>query len=210
MKPLDPLRLMQHHDGELPPEESAEVERLLSGDPQQRAALAGLEQLGDFLRRFADERGSSADDLVSTVMARLDDEIAPASRRVTRSGVSSRPRRVPTWVWGAAGALAAAAAVALLLPFFAPNGPAYSTGPTAVSAPLRLAAASARSNWPPVGVSTDPVRGPDRGPDVSIETVDFGQRNGTIFMVSSGEGATTPVIWVADSASSNGDRVKPL
>ncbi|MBN2196223.1 MAG: hypothetical protein JW751_25645 [Polyangiaceae bacterium] len=205
MRPLDPLRLMQHYDGELSSEESAEVERLLVGDPEGRDAFAGLQQLGEFLREFADERAASADDVASSVMAHLDFELGPASRsRVVRGRSSRRASRIRSWVWGATGGLAAAAAMALLFAYLAPTRTAPSAGPAAAS--WRAANASARPSW----AAPDPVRRAEPGPDVSIETVDFGQRNGTIFMVSSGEGATTPVIWVTDPTGRDGDPARPL
>jgi anti-sigma factor RsiW len=200
---------MQHHDGELSPREAAEVEELLAGDPVAREALAGLDQLGDFVRRFAEERSSGADDLAAAVMERLDEEPVRASgwhpRPPDVGWVGGRRR----WLWGAAGGLAAAAAITLVLS-------ARSSGDAGANA-VRLAAlgSAARSATAVThpGPGAGPVAFPPRDlaePGVSIEAVDFGTRNGTIFMVPAGGEATTPVVWVVDQPSASGGEARPL
>ena len=46
-------------------------------------------------------------------------------------------------------------------------------------------------------------------PGASIESVDFGTRNGTVFMVSAGENAI-PVVWLVDEPALGGERSKLL
>ena len=46
-------------------------------------------------------------------------------------------------------------------------------------------------------------------PAVAIEVVDFGSRNGTIFLVPSGE-ENTPVVWLVDEPTQSGDTMGPL
>ncbi len=206
MRRVDPLRLMLLHDGELPEGETAELQHLLAGDPDARAALDGLDQLGDFLRRYADERSAGVGDLASEVMARLDEEPSRVSgwrqHRPARFGGGGR-----RWVWGAVGALAAAAALTLL---FAAR---RSGAPEVEAARLAALASAARS----AALQPGPARGvlaaaprDTSEPGVSIEAVDFGPRNGTIFMVPAGGEATTPVVWVVDPPAASGAEARPL
>jgi hypothetical protein len=48
---------------------------------------------------------------------------------------------------------------------------------------------------------------PDTG--ASIEAVDFGAQNGTIFMVATGP-QVTPVVWLVDESAGSGGKMKPL
>ncbi|HOU91228.1 MAG TPA: hypothetical protein PLU22_09295 [Polyangiaceae bacterium] len=205
MRRVEPLRLMQLHDGELPKVEAAELARLLAGDPDARAALAGLDQLGDFLRRYADERSAGVGDLASDVMARLDEDPARVSGwRQHRPARLTGGRR---WVWGAAGALAAAAALTLLFVARRPGAPAADAARLAA---LGSAARSAAAQPGPArGVLAAAPREPSE-PGVSIEAVDFGPRNGTIFMVPVGGEATTPVVWVVDPPATSGGEARSL
>ncbi len=209
MTRLDPLRLMQHHDGELSPGEAAEVEELLAADPVARSELAGLDQLGDFLRRFAEQRSAGVDDLAADVMKRLDEEPIQASTWRQRSPDPVRVEGGRRWLWGLAGGLAAAAAIPLVLLARGSSG----TGAAAIRlAAMGSAARSATPTAPPAPASRPVAALPGdlAEPGVSIEAVDFGQRNGTIFMVPAGGEATTPVVWVVDQPTAIEGETRPL
>lgn len=184
MNPIDRMRLMQLHDGELSAAEAATLERALADDPVASAELEGLAQLGGFLRQFGELQGEAAGDLTAAVMERLE-------REGPRSAVSSRrpsalgPRVPWRGIAAVVGGLAFAATVAMLW------------SPAAV-APVREPVAVASLPLLPAGPTVSSPTALEPGPEVTIEAVDFGTGNGTIFMVSSGEAGVTPVVWVMD------------
>lgn len=163
--------LMQFHDGELSAEEAAQVRELLEREPQARAKLRGLAQTGDLVRLWADER-SAGFDVADAVMVRLD---APAR---------ARSRVIELWL-PAVAAVALAAAVALIV--FGRGAPTRPSVPGTALTPPSQQGTLAR---------IEPAL-PKREPAVAIESVDFGDQPGTIFMVGEGSGET-PVIWLTD------------
>ncbi len=209
MTRLAPLRLMQYHDGELSAGEAAEVEALLAGDPVARSELAGLDQLGDFLRCFAEQGSAGVDDLAADVMQRLDEEPSQDSTRRQRFPAPARVEGGRRWLWGLAGGLAAAAAIPLVL---LARGSSDTDAAAVRLAALGSAASSATPAASP-GPGAGPVAALPRDlaePGVSIEAVDFGPRNGTIFMVPAGGEATTPVVWVVDQPTAIEGETRPL
>jgi len=201
---------MQHHDGELSPREAAEMEELLHRHPVARAELAGLAQLGDFLRCLAEQRSAGADDLAATVMRRLDTEPVQVFGLHPRPPPAAQSAPGRRWVWAAVGGLAAAAAIPLLL--FARSAGNARVGAARLAAAPGSAARSATAATHPApgeGPLASAPRNPAE-PGVSIEAVDFGQRNGTIFMVPAGGEATTPVVWVVDQPVTSGGETRPL
>jgi negative regulator of sigma E activity len=128
---IDQHKLMQYFDGELDDEQAAEVEALLENDVEARRVLEGIDQVGAVLRGVMLEQARPPEDLTERVMARVSAEQRPRRAWV---GLRERPavrRGVPI----ALGALAAAAALALVFERANPPAPRISTPapPTAAS-----------------------------------------------------------------------------
>jgi hypothetical protein len=98
-------------------------------------------------------------------------------------------------------AFAAAAAAAFFLQSHPPQPivRASESATVSVSVPSESAAPTEES----VAAEEEPETG------ASIESVDFGAQNGTIFMVASGP-QVTPVVWLVDESARTGGRMKPL
>lgn len=188
-----PLELMQLYDGELPPDDAARVGAWLEAHPDDHAMLEGLEQLSSVLREVLDP---PRHDLTEAVMARI--EAHPPAEVPTSRRVAARrtPAAVTVLAASASGLLLAAA---VLLWVF---GPSKRSGIELVATPSAPVVSVAAV------VSRPAAREPE--PGASIEAVDFGARNGTIFMVSSGDGPATPVVWLVDEPPVSDGRVEPL
>ena len=186
----DHTRLMRYYDGELDAEEAAELEAELASAPEAREVLAGLEQLSEFVRK--DAAAASAPDLSAAIM----EQVAREPRRERRAEPVPAGWRVI--VPAAAAVLALAASVALVNEISrTPAAPApvvQHSPPPVASLPLEAVAASS------VVIERDAV---------AIETVDFGARRGTIFVMQEGEGST-PVVWLMDEPTPPGARMEPL
>lgn len=186
----DHVRLMRYYDGELDADETAELEAELARNPEAQAVLAGLEQLSGFVRRAAAEQ--PAIDVTDVIMAR----VASEPRRERR--IEPTPARWRTIVPAAAAVLALAASVALVNEF--------SRTP---AAPARVVQRSPAPVAPPPESEVLPPTVVAEREAVSIETVDFGAREGTIFVVQEGEGST-PVVWLMDEPTPGGARMERL
>lgn len=193
--PIDDLDLMRLHDGELPPDEAASVEAYLRADPQALATLERFERVGELVRELADKRGAGGTTIADSVMASIERDRAarptmPAWRRIAPIG---------------AAVLAMAAAAALVVRANAPHERPASR----VVAVAHLPAAQpvpASASVPPGAVAPEAE---EAVPSVAIESVDFGARDGTIFMVQNGE-SETPVVWLMDDSAVPGGRIEPL
>jgi anti-sigma factor RsiW len=190
-------QLMRYYDGELSDEEAAEVEAALENDPDAQRVFEGLEQLSAFVRKHGDEQ--VLPDLTDAIMGR----IAREERKE-----SARPAEVVRGPWStilpaAAAVLALAAGVALVNELS--NKPGTTT--PVVQQP------SSTSEEPVAPVSSEePAEEQVLAADthaVAIETVDFGAREGTIFVMQEGEGST-PVVWLMDEPAPAGGRMEPL
>jgi len=189
--------LQRYHDGELEPREAALVQRALSESPEARAYLRELEALGDAVRAFADSHVPEGLDLAGPILERIGREgegVAPPHA----TGPRGRWLRLapPLGL-----VLAAAAAVLVYLrvpPEVRPPAPGASA-----------AASGAAQGAEEIAVVEAPAVVEDEEPGAAIEAVDFGNQNGTIFMVASGMQAT-PVVWLVDEGEPSGDRMKPL
>jgi anti-sigma factor RsiW len=204
---------MRYLDGESDAAEVAEVERWLESSAEARALAAELLQVGDVVRSIATDRGAPGADVADLVMARIEDGNAGAKLRVVGAAGAGQPRRAQgrtRALFGLVPALglavaAAAAAVLFLRPAARPTPvavqePAGSVAATLEAAPGEAAASSA----PEPSIANEPA---EEG--ASIEEVDFGAGNGTIFMVPAGP-EVTPVVWLMDDAPPSGRRMKPL
>lgn len=195
------LELMKLHDGEASEEEARALEEALSAD--DRAVLGGLEQVGDFVRAHSAAGASPADSIADSVMAALERE--PGSPEATPrkvepklevvKGGGSRGRAA---AWGAGVALALAAAGVLWL---------RSAEEPAPRAPVAQAPQPSLPEPVVEAPSVAPAIEEENEPAAAIESVDFGNQAGTIFMVPAGE-ETTPVVWLVDEPA--GARMEPL
>ena len=214
--------LMQLYDGELPPEQTVAMEERLAESAELGGVWEGLEQLGEVVRAVAYSRAGAADDIADAVMARIEAErSASVALRAIEGGVvaqpagqpertrsapaSARGRRVAGGILGAVAALAAA--VALLANWGRLPGEAERA--------VEELSASVTRMVPQPPASQAPTEDPEVAAEgelvlaVAIEAVDFGSRNGSIFVVPSGEFAT-PVIWLVDEPAESGDTMGPL
>jgi anti-sigma factor RsiW len=207
--------LMRYLDGDTDAAESADVEAWLASSEHARSLLADLEHVGDAVRGLAHSDGGGADRIADSVMARLDAETEARPLAAVPGGLGPRlPRatgRHPGGRWLALGpalglaVAAAAAAVVYLRPAPRPERGAVApvvsvVGPSAAALPASAA-------------PLDETEAVPSEPGASIESVDFGARNGSIFMVSRGSGSgesETPVIWLMDDPPPTGHRMDPL
>ena len=185
------LDLMMYADGELDEARAAEVEAYLEGSSDARDILATFVEIGDQVREHADEaaRSAGADGIADDVFARIEAE------RGLSNVVPIRKAAEPTKPSVAAiafGGLAAAAAVALLVWRVA------GVGVVPIEAP-RVAETAAPASTQLV-VASAPAPAPDYDPEpaVSVDSIDFGARTGTIFYVPTDTGTTTTVVWLSD------------
>jgi anti-sigma factor RsiW len=182
---------MRYFDGELGAEEAADVERLIAESADARALLADFERVRTAVRVIADREGARADGIADRVMAELD-------RRPPEAKGGPRGRFIP-FAPAIGLALAAAAAVAFLVRPHPSRQIVRSSENTVVSVSVPI------SSVAPV----EDVEGAELETGASIESVDFGAQNGTIFMVASGPQAT-PVVWLVDDGARSGGKIEPL
>lgn len=204
MSDLSPEELMQYYDGELPPDRMRAVAARLAESPEARHRLLDLEVLGAAVRAAVEMRAESAPDLTESVLRRLD-EAPPGQLRVLSGGTKApvgSPRLAGATA-AAIGVLAAAAAVGGL--WLTTRGESPAAGSLARR---HEPARSAEPAVPPAaGLGAERVAAHD--PAVAIETVDFGEKPGSIFMVA-GQSEVTPVVWLVDDPAPDGDRMEPL
>lgn len=186
-------RLMRYFDGELGADEAAEVERLLAQSADARALMADFERVRNEVRAIAEEHGARGDGIADRVMAELG--VPLAEERAPRG------RLIP-FVPTIGLALAAAAVVALIVRPHPPHEKVRvsDSAVVAVSLPSPSVAPAEEAE----------AEEPDTG--ASIESVDFGAQNGTIFMVASGP-QVTPVVWLVDEndeSDENAGKMEPL
>jgi hypothetical protein len=190
------IDLMRLHDGELSEEEAAELERELS--ESELRVLDGLEDLGERIRVA---NGHESLDLADSIMARLDEPTEVAESVKPAPVRELRPRSNGVWVAGGL-ALAAAAVVAFWFTNRSHEAPTVAQKPAPSVTPAPAPEPLAKEAVAELALPEDEAM----APAASIQAVDFGNRNGTIFMVPSGE-ETTPVVWLADDSPS---RMEPL
>lgn len=108
-------KLMAYADGELPPDEAAEVERAIAEDEALAAKVAVFADVRREVKRALDAAPDVPDALVAKVRA-----LAEADRAIHRAGIepgkvidlASRRRTVPLWQLPAAAAVALAIGIA--------------------------------------------------------------------------------------------------
>jgi anti-sigma-K factor RskA len=181
--------LMRYHDGAVSEEEAIAVEEALEHEPALLEELEAYAELGSFMRAWAEARSEQQFDIADSVLARIAAE-EPAPPRV--ASVHSIWPRVATWV--SLGAAIAAGSVLVVRSWSAPPAGPRSAHP-AVAAQVGSAAPASTAVAPP-DVSAALEEEP-KDPPATIESVDFGQTNGTVFVVST-DSADTPVVWMPD------------
>ncbi len=166
-------KLQMFFDGELPPEEEAELRRSLESTPEGMAQIRAWAQIREAMQATSAAWSGRIDS--DALFARIEAEVSAAAIP-TEGATRARPplRAVPGGrerrVWGAvATGFAAAAAIVL----------AVVTWP--------------ESHQEPNGVM---VEARTRGSEV-LE-VDFGANTGTIFEVEGGAGESLAVVWIDD------------
>lgn len=193
-------RLMQYLDGELPPDESRDVERWISESGEARALLRDLEEVGEAVRGIALDHVSGLPDVTSSVMQR----IARDGAATVSPGASSNVTRFGRY-WAPAAALALAAAAAFVLYLH----PARVVAPRSSVSARPAQAAKAPETAASLAVVEEPASPSEEEGGAEIESVDFGAQTGSIFMVASGP-QVTPVVWLVDETAGSKDRMKPL
>jgi anti-sigma factor RsiW len=222
---LEHQTVMRYYDGELSPAEARALDWRLASDPELRRVLAGLEQIGAVVAGVAEARASAADDIAEAVMQRVGAEASGVRPRLAASGVrprlkglaggataapaveAERPNpAVPRRIWTAAAGLAAAFLAAAAAGFAV-----YGMPEKEAERPV-LALSARPSDWAslarhyPAVPDSPPTERVEAIPAVAIESVDFGTRNGAIFMIP-GDTTDTPVVWLVDEPAVTGDRM---
>ena len=183
--------LMRYHDGAVSEEEAVTVEEALEQDPALLEELEAYSELGTFVRAWAEVRSEHEVDIADSVMDRIETLEAPAYLpRI--APVHSLWPRLATWV--SLGAAIAAGSVLVIRSWSAP--PAMPRGAHAAGAADQAAEVLPSAAVAPPEVSAALEEEP-KEPPATIESVDFGKTNGTVFVVST-DSADTPVIWMPD------------
>ena len=189
--------LMRYHDGAVSEEEAAAVEEALEHEPALLEELEAYAELGSFVRTWGKARSEHASDIADSVMERIDALAAPVLAPLPRiAPVHSLWPRVATWL--SLGAAIAAGSVLVVRSWSAPPGMprgSHAAGAGDNTAALVTPSAAAPRVAPP-DVSAALEEEP-KEPPATIESVDFGKTNGTVFVVST-DSADTPVVWMPD------------
>jgi anti-sigma factor RsiW len=181
--------LMRYHDGAVSEEEALLVEEALEQEPALLEELEAYSELGSFVRAWGEARSEHEIDIADSVMAEIQALEAPPAPRA--ASVTAIWPRIATWV--SLGAAIAAGSVLVVRSWSAPPG--APRGAHAVGAGDQ-AALIAPSALAPPDVSAA-LEDEPKEPPATIESVDFGKNNGTVFVVST-DSADTPVVWMPD------------
>jgi anti-sigma factor RsiW len=190
-----PLELMQYADGELSPEHAERVAAFLEGSEKPRRRVDGIEQIGAFVRASFEQRLGTLD-VTADVMAAIEGESARVGTGDSAAGSESPSSSRRRALWSlVVGGMAAAAAASLWLtrPTELISSPSASR--TTASAPQPQAPVAAADDESEVGAS--------------VETLDPGPSEATLFVVQAGVDVT-PVVWLLDEGDEASDRMEPL
>jgi len=207
---FDPQQLHAFLDGELSAPERAEVERLLTNDPQASAYLAGLKALQSAVVTGLEAEAAKVpearfeqiwDEIERTLDRdlRLQKAPEPAPSLWARLGGLLRPLFVP---------VASAAAVAGLVAVLWSGG----DGGDVRTEPASVVASKPAPEQPvladrSVSKADDPevvLPAPNGGP-AHIQRIDWGVKSGRISEIE-GKRNTTTVIWISDDEPSGSER----
>jgi anti-sigma factor RsiW len=184
--------LMRYHDGAVSEAEANEVEEALEHEPALLEELEAYSELGSFVRAWGEARSEHEIDIADSVMAKIQALEPPPSPAVRVATVHSIWPRVATWV--SLGAAIAAGSVLVVRSWSAPPGMPRGAHAAGTGDQAALAAPSAAVAPPDVSAALEEE---PKEPPATIESVDFGKTNGTVFVVST-DSADTPVIWMPD------------
>jgi anti-sigma factor RsiW len=186
--------LMRYHDQELSESEALAVAAEVERDPELAEEIAAYAELGSFVRAWGEARSAEHVDLVDDIMLAIE---PPAHKFAKVSPIRVHAPRIVAWV--SLAAAVAAGAVLVARSWSADPNAARGAGADG-SVAVTTSASAAEPTEPPA-------------PPVAIESVDFGTKGGTVFVVST-DSAETPVVWTTDddeSASGESeDRNEPL
>jgi hypothetical protein len=193
--------LMRYHDGAVTEEEAVLVEEALEHEPALVEELEAYSELGSFVRAWGEVRSESQVDIADSVMSAIEAMAPPLPRVAT---VHSIWPRLATWV--SVGAAIAAGSVLVARSWSAP--PVVPHGSPAVAPGDQAGLDVPSTAVAPPDVSAALEEEP-KEPAATIESVDFGKTNGTVFVVST-DSAETPVIWMPDDDDDDEDRSESL
>lgn len=202
--------LMRYHDAEVSEDEARAVEAALEQEPALVEALEAYAELGNFVRASSDSRAVQSFDISDRVMS----AIAAVPQRTARppARVHSLLPRIATWV--SLGAAIAAGSVLVARSWSAPQSAVGGRGAHVAAgehSPLAPSAAPDLSAAPELAAALQAEDEP-KLPPATIESVNFGENAGSVFVVSTGS-SETPVVWMPDDGESdddNDDRSKSL
>jgi hypothetical protein len=198
--------LMRYHDGAVSEEEAVLVEEALEQEPALLEELGAYAELGSFVRAWAEADSGAGIDIADSVLARIAADDAPAPRIAP---VHSIWPRLATWI--SLGAAIAAGSVLVARSWSAPpvtrGGHAATAEQATLGSPSAAVTASAAAAAPSAVTPEDVTAALEEEPKDSpatIESVDFGKTNGTVFVVST-DSADTPVVWMPDDDQTDED-----
>ncbi|GAC1351194.1 MAG: hypothetical protein NVS3B20_01050 [Polyangiales bacterium] len=213
--PLAELDLLSYLDGELDPSRAVAFESRLRGDPQYAARLRALSAVCDFVRDDADRIYNTAavDGIVDDVMAKIRAEgsapVIPVSIPVSSAVPVSRHARAdvapPTSragrrnkgivIWGAFGAVAAAAAALFLYVQAQPAKQSVATSGEK-STPADTVAQVKKKEPALTRSATDDHQVSETDNSVEVENLEVGQGATVIYTRSSS--GSNPVVWFSE------------
>lgn len=195
--------LMRYHDAEVSEAEARVVEAALEQEPALVEELEAYAELGSFVRAASDSRAVLEFDIADSVMAAVQTESPRVARPPAR--VHSLLPRIATWV--SLGAAIAAGSVLVARSWSAPpashGGTRGAHAVTGEPASVSPSAAPDLSAAPELAAALQPEEEP-KLPPATIESVDFGGNNGSVFVVSTGS-SETPVVWMPDDGEPDED-----
>jgi hypothetical protein len=190
--------LMRYHDAAVSEDEARAVEEALEQDPALLEELEAYSELGTFVRAWGEARSEPHIDIADAVMASILAEEPRAEPRQPAPHVATVHSiwpRLATWV--SLGAAIAAGSVLVARSWSAPPMPHGGRGASAGAGDqAALVASGTVAAVAPPDVSAALEEEP-KPPPATIESVDFGNTNGTVFVVST-DSADTPVVWMPD------------
>ncbi|MDC0719801.1 anti-sigma factor family protein [Nannocystis bainbridge] len=207
---FDPQQLNAYLDGELSAPERADVERLLSANPQASAYLAGLRALqGAVVAGFEAEAAkvpeARFEQIWDEIERTLDRDLRLQKAPEPPPSLWARLRGAlrPVFVPVASVAAVAAVVVVLWSGRGAVEAPA-DTAPMVASKPVAEQPVLADSSKPAPEESAVVLPEPNGGP-AHIQRIDWGVKSGRISEIE-GKRNTTTVIWISDDDPSSSER----
>jgi anti-sigma factor RsiW len=207
-KTVNEEQLSAYFDGELGPEERAEVEQWLARDAAGRATLAELGVMRDAIGVSLEAEAARVpaarfEQIWDEIDRALDRETAAHQPAAPVPSLWSRMLGVLRPAWAPVAAVSGVAAVAIVFlsngavtPTNSPELAASKPAPQTVVAPAPALA---------VAPETDSVFPAPDMHEAEIERIEFGGKNGRIGTIE-GKRGTTTVIWVSDEDTTPGQR----